>query len=286
MLVFSGTRSTSLGWNVSKDLKTDMGKIEVKSFPDGEKYVRIESDVRRKECAVIQSVRTNDDLLELILILDAIRDSGATQVHAVMPYLAYLRQDKRFIKGEALSAKTVLKIIDELADSITTVNAHFLNRDGETVYHHVRFMNLDAIPLLINYLGHKIQDPIVIAPDKGSLGFAKLCAHQLDCEFDHLSKTRHSGSDVEIEQKKLDVKGMDVILLDDIISTGGTIIESTKLIKRFRPASINVGCVHGLFLKGIEPFKGSIDRIISSDTLENPAAKVSVSSIIATDLKR
>jgi len=267
-------------------LNAELGKSEVKSFPDGETYVKILSKVVGSECAVVNSIRSNNDLAEMMLTLDALRDLGATQVHAVMPYLAYMRQDKRFTDGEALSAKTVLRILEELSDSLTTVNCHFLNAGGEAVYNHVRFMNLDAVPLLVNHLGRKVDRPIVIAPDKGSVGYAKEAAHIMDCEFNNLSKKRISGTEVVIKSKDLDVKDLDVVILDDIISTGGTIVEAVKVIRGWRPASINVGCVHGLFLKGIESFKGVVDRLVSTDTVENPVSKVSVASLIAEDLRR
>ncbi len=286
MFVFGGTNSTGLAWDVSKGIKADNGKTEIKSFPDGEKYVKVLSHVSGSECAVVQSVRSNDDFVELILLLDALRDQGALQVHAIVPYLAYMRQDKIFSDGEAFSAKTILRVLSEVSDSLATINCHFLTDGGEAVFQHVNFMNLDAIPSIVEYMGKKVSNPIFIAPDKGSLGFAKTGAVQLNCEFDHLSKTRMSGSEVEMELKDLDVKGLDVILLDDIISTGGTIIESTKVISHGRPASINVGCVHGLFLSGIESFKGSVNRLIATNTLDNPVSKVSVSDIIAQELLR
>jgi len=286
MLVFGGTRSSGLAWAVSKALNSEVGKSEIKTFPDGEKYVKLGNKVAGIECAVIQSVRTNDDFVELLLMLDALRDGGATQVHAVTPYMAYMRQDKRFTEGEALSAKTVLKVIHELADSITMVNCHFLNEGGEAVFNHVNFMNLDAIPLLVQEMAQHAKVPVVIAPDKGSVGYAKEAATLLDCEFNHLSKKRLSGTEVTIKSKELDVKGKDVIILDDIISTGGTIVEAVKIIRGWHPASISVGCVHGLFLNGTDSFKGVADRLISTDTLDNPVGKVSVAPIIAADLRR
>lgn len=285
MLIFGGTQSTGLAWSVAKHLKAENGKSEVKIFPDGEKYVRLNSKIEGEECAVIQTVRSNDDFVELLLMLDALRDFRAHQVHAIVPYLAYMRQDKRFNDGEALSAKTILKLIDEVSDNIMLFNCHFLNCPMEAVFHHIRFQNLCSMHKVVDYLGSKVSNPIFIAPDKGSIGFAKEGAQQLGCEFDHLKKTRLSGEDVEIEMKNLDVKGHDVIILDDIISTGGTIVESAKVIKHGHPKSINVGCIHGLFLKGIEQFKGTVDRLVSTDTVENPVSKVSVADIIAERLR-
>lgn len=286
MLVFGGTYSMGLAWTVAKSLDAQVGKSEVKTFPDGETYVKIASNVAGKECTVIQSVKTNDHLVELLLMLDALRDLGATQVNAVMPYLGYMRQDKRFSEGESLSAKTVLKTIDEVSDSITTINCHFLNSPGEAVYNNIRFMNLDAMPLLADHICKKVDKPAVIAPDKGSVGYAKCVADHLDCEFDHLTKKRISGHEVAVECKDMEISGHDVLILDDIISTGGTIVESVKVIRRCGPASINVGCVHGLFIKGIDSFKGVVDRLVATDTVENPVSKVSVAELIADDLRR
>jgi len=285
MLVFGGSRSTSLAWDVSKSLGCEIGKSEVRKFPDGETYVKLESKVSGVECAVVQSVRSNDDLVELMLMLDALMDCNATQVHAVMPYLAYMRQDKRFTPGEALSAKTVLKLIHELADSITTVNCHFLSAGGQSVYNHVGFMNLDAMPHLARHIGEKVEKPIFIAPDKGSLGYAKAAAAILDCEFNHLQKKRLSGTEVMMKPKELEVKGFDVIILDDIISTGGTIIEAVKIIRGWHPKSISIGCIHGLFLNGVDAFSGGVDRLVSTNTLENHAAKVNVAGLIGAHLR-
>jgi len=286
MIVFGGSRSTGLGWEVAKILGNDLGKSELAKFPDGELYIRIDTDVKGKECALIQSTRTNEDLIELLLTLDALRGQGATQVHAVIPYMGYMRQDKIFKKGEALSSKTVIKLVDEVSDSLSMVNCHFLNSEEEAFYHHTHISNLNAIPLLAEYLRSKISKPMVIAPDKGSLGYAMETAKLLNCDFDHLQKTRVSGTEVVVKNKKLDVKGKDVIILDDIISTGGTIVEASRIIRGWRPASINVGCVHGLFLKGVEMFQGVSDRLIATNTLDNPVAKVSVAGVIAKHLKK
>ncbi|MFH1403394.1 MAG: ribose-phosphate diphosphokinase [Candidatus Altiarchaeota archaeon] len=286
MIVFSGTKSTALAWEVSKQLKCPAGKTDIRKFPDGEIYVRVETEVAGKECAVIQSTRSSDDFMEIIFLMDALRDAGATQIHLMAPYLGYMRQDKVFKEGEALSAKTILKTLHELADSISTINCHFLNSGGETVFNSVNFMNLDAIPTIVDYMRKDLKNPVVIAPDKGSLTYAKAASEMLGCQFNHLEKTRISGEEVSVEDKKLNVNKKDVLMIDDIISTGGTIIEASKIIRKYRPASINVACVHGLFLSGVKQFQGVVDRIVSTNTIESPISKISVARIIADDLRR
>ncbi|HHQ45131.1 MAG TPA: ribose-phosphate diphosphokinase [Candidatus Altiarchaeales archaeon] len=285
MIVFGGQNTAGLAWEVAKELKRDLGKLEYKRFPDGESCLRVLENVKGKDCAVISSVKSNDDLVELFLLLDCLRDVGAHQVHAILPYLAYMRQDKIFRDGEPLSAKTVLRILDELSDSITTVNVHFMDHGGVGVFNKVRFENIDATETLVDYFRPKLKKPVCIAPDKGSVGWAKKASELLDCDFDHLDKTRISGSEVSMREKTLNVKGRDVLILDDIISTGGTIVEACKIIRKYRPASVNVGCVHGLFLNGIDIFQGAVDRIVATNTLESNVSKASIAPLLARHLK-
>jgi len=285
MIVFGGSSSVGLAWDVSKDIGAQLGKNEVKKFPDGEIYVKINSEVKNQDCVVIQSVRSSDNLMEMLLFLDALKDQGAREVVAVMPYMAYSRQDKVFTKGEALSAKTVLKLVDELSSRIITVNTHFMRGSGQGVFHKIRFTNLDATPALINYLKVRMSSPTVIAPDEGSLGMAKYAAELLGCEFDHIKKKRISGEEVRIETKSLNVKNKDVLILDDIISTGNTIAKVAEFVGEWRPKSISVACIHPLFTNGIDMFKGKIDRLIATNTVESPVSKVNVGPLIAKELK-
>lgn len=285
MIVFGGSNSVGLAWDVSKSTGAELGKSEVRKFPDGELYVKILSDVKHQDCVVIQSARSNDHLIELLLFLDALKDQGAREIIAVMPYMPYSRQDKVFSQGEALSAKTVLKLVDELSSRIITVNTHFMRTSGETLYHKIRFTNLDAIPLLVDYMKVRMKNPVVIAPDTGSLSMAKHASELLGCNFDHIKKKRISGEEVIIESKTLDVKGKDVLILDDIISTGDTIAKVADFAREWKPKSVSVGCIHALFTNGMDVFTGKLDRMISTNTVESPVSKVNVGPLIARELK-
>jgi ribose-phosphate pyrophosphokinase len=137
----------------------------------------------------------------------------------------------------------------------------------------------------VNYFKVRMKTPMVIAPDAGSLGMAKEAADILDCDFDHMKKKRISGEEVIIEVKSLDVKNKDVLILDDIISTGDTIIKVADFVREWKPRSINVGCIHPLFTKGIEMFTGKVERLVASNTIESAVSKVNVGPIIARELK-
>ncbi len=282
-MIIPGSNSEKLAEKVAKKLNKKVAKLEVKKFPDGELYVRILSDVKGKECAVIKTTRNNDDLIELFLILDALKDLGASKLHAIIPHLAYARQDRRFKDGEAVSAKTILKIVDGYADSIATVNCHFIKKKGRFNFYGIRVENLDAVPLVAGYF-KKLKNPVVIAPDKGSIDRAKTAAKVLKCRFNYLEKTRISGSKVKTREKNLGVTGKDILIIDDIVSTGGTIINAVKIIKKQKPKSTNVGCVHGVFSKGTSGFR--VDELVCTDTIQNKLSRVSVADIIADYLRK
>lgn len=321
-IIFGGSNSSDLAGKVAKHGNFIPGEIIIKQFPDSEIYIRILSDVKNKECAVIQSMQNNDNLIELLIILDALNDFGAGKITAVIPYLGYARQDKRFKKGEAMSSRTILKLIGSFADEIITVNCHFLNEAGtfnvgdyfkstslffeknirSDNYDNIDFnkkiketednpdnqeiilKNIDAFPVLAEYFKNKFnKNLVVIAPDKGALHYARRAAGIIGCEFDFLEKTRLSGDTVKIEPKNLDIKDKDVLILDDMISTGGTIVESAKVIKKHRAKTINVGCVHGIFSKGTEMFEGVVDELVCTNTLNTDVSKVDISEAIAKE---
>lgn len=284
MIVFGGSSSVGLAWDVSKSIGAQLGRNEVKRFPDGEIYVKILSNVKNQDCAVIQSVRTSDNLVELLLFLDALRDQSAREIIAVMPYMAYSRQDKAFTQGEAVSAKTVLKLVDELSSRIVTINTHFMRGSGVGLFHRIRFTNLDALPLVVDYLKVRMRSPMVIAPDAGGLSMAKHASELLNCEFDHIKKKRVSGEEVAIETKTMDVRNKDVLILDDIISTGDTIVKVADFVREWKPKTISVGCIHALFTNGIDIFKGKLDRLVASNTVESPVSKVNVAPLISREL--
>jgi len=189
------------------------------------------------------------------------------------------------LDGESLSAKTILKIIDSLSDSIITVNCHFLKADGEFDFHGVKIRNIDAFPELANYFKDNVDNPFLIAPDKGSLDLVKNAAEIMGCEFDSLIKERVSGEEVKTEAKELDVNGKDVIILDDMISTGNTIINAAELIKSQHANSVSAGCVHGVFSQGLDKLKAATDGIVCADTIQSKVSKVSVAKLIAEKLE-
>jgi len=283
MIVFSGKKSVELAREVASGIGAQVGDIENKRFPDGELYARILSKVENEEAVYIHTTQDSDDLIELFLVLSAFRENKLKKLTCIIPYLIYSRQDEAFLEGEAVSAKTVLKILDPYADEIITINAHFLDEGGKFEFGGVMIRNLDAFPLLAKHFEH-VKDPVVIAPDEGSLYYAKEAANVLNCDSDFLIKKRISGEEVEMQPKTLDIHGKNAIILDDIVSTGGTMIEASKRLKEHGALGVYLGCVHGVFAKGTEMFK-ELEEIVCTNTIKTKTSKVSVAPLIIDYLK-
>lgn len=283
-IIVPGSESKKLAEKVARNTKLKICKIELKRFPDNEIYLRILTDVKGKHCIVIQSTPTSDAFLELIFLLDTLKDLEAERIDAVIPYIGYSRQDKRFLPGEAISLKSILKVIYNSADKITTFNAHFLSKLPNE-YKSLKIKNLTAFPLIANYFKKKLKNPVLIAPDKGALKYTEEVASVLNCKFGYFEKKRISAEKVEMEVKDIDVSCKDAVILDDIISTGGTMLKAIEILKNENANSINVGCVHAVLLEGIEKVAKFADEVICTDSIfRERFSKVSLTNILAENL--
>ncbi len=282
MFVFCNKKSEALAKEVVKATGAQLGEKEVKVFPDGETYVRILTKVTGKKAVVIHTTKNNDDLIELLFTLSALRDCGAHAVVCVIPHILYQRQDEAFKEGEAVSAKVILNIINRYADEIITVNAHFFDEGGKSSFGGVKVLNLDAFPLLGEHFKN-VPDLAIIAPDEGAMHYAEAAGKAIGCPHDYLIKKRIDGETVEMQPKALDIKGRNVVILDDIISTGGTMIKAAEMLKKQGAKSVRIGCVHGLFTKGVDIF-GKLD-VVCTDSLPTKLSKVSLAPILIKALK-
>ncbi len=285
MILIPGSASKKLAESVAKEANLEICEIERKQFPDSEIYLRILTDIEKKDCSVIQSTPSNDALVELIILLDTLNDLKAKSIHTIIPYMGYSRQDKRFLSGEAMSAKTILKILDYKSDKITTVNAHFLSKLSQKKYEGIGVENLTAFPALAAYFKSKLKSPVLVAPDKGALRYVQEAASVLKCEFGYFEKKRISAEKVEMQVKDLNVKGKDAIILDDIISTGGTMAKASQLLKEEGAKSVNIGCVHGVLNEGLEKVSKVASEVICTDSIQREKfSKVSLAKTIAESL--
>jgi ribose-phosphate pyrophosphokinase len=266
---------------VASYLGCEVDLTDYKEFPDGEVYCRVTGNLKGEDIVIVQSTPRPDDLIYLLELIDACDE--AKSITVVVPYFGYARQDKRFSPGEPISARAIAKTIN--ADRVFTVNIH----DRSILkYFNCEAIDLNAAPEIGNYIDAMgLHDPVILAPDDGALNLVRSAAAVRGLKYDHLEKTRLSGDEVRIAPKSLDINGRDVILMDDIISTGGTIAEAIKLLKSNGVRDVYVSCVHPVLVRNatLRLDRAGVKSIISTDTLEKATSVVSVAPVIARAIK-
>ncbi|MDY9923369.1 ribose-phosphate diphosphokinase [Methanobacterium sp.] len=285
-MIIGGSSSQKLAANIAQEMGDVLCPLESRKFPDGERYVRIKGEVE-EGVVVVQSTGypQDENLMELFLILKTIRDMGITNIRTVIPYFGYGRQEKSFNYGEAVSADVVCQLIEFAgASSIYSINLH---EQSICDLFKIPAYNLSAMPAIANYVKDNVEDPVIIAPDKGALGFAQEVASLLNCQCDHLEKIRLSPEKVETKPKNLDIEGRDAVIIDDIISTGGTIVNACSILKEHQASRIVVSCVHPVLVGDalLKIFAAGADDVVGTDTLKSEVSNVSVASLVADALK-
>jgi ribose-phosphate pyrophosphokinase len=291
--IIGGSSSEALAAKVAFELNAESTKLEIRKFPDGEKYLRVLEDVKGEDAIIIQSVcRTPDELLfEYLLLVDALKDLGANRVLSFLPYFAYARQDERFNPGEALSFKTVVKLIEGVGtDEIYTIDMHQHRVLKSSEVFNIPSHNLSAMPLLADYVEKtgNLEKPLVIGPDMEAEQWAKLVAERLHTDYDVFEKKRLGAEKVEIRPRKADAKDRDVLIVDDIISTGGTIVEAVKMLLAQGAKKIDVACTHPLLVgDALERiYETGAKNVIGTDTVQSPVSYVSVAPLIVEQVKK
>jgi ribose-phosphate pyrophosphokinase len=286
-ILFPGSVCQVLGREVADEIGVEIGEVTIKTFPDGERYLRVHSEVKGLECAVVQSTSRPQDgnILELITMLETLRDLGASRVVAVVPYMAYGRQDKQFLPGEALSSRVVAKHISMGCDEVITVNIH---EEHILDFFTVKATNLDASPVLGDYFRcHELDSPLVIAPDQGAQYIAREVASRVKGDHDYLVKHRLAPGKVEMTPKRLAVDGKDVVLVDDMIDSGSTMLEAIKILREQGASSVLVGCVHPVLTGNVVArlfTTGAVD-VVATNTIPSEISFITVSGLLSQALR-
>jgi ribose-phosphate pyrophosphokinase len=289
MKIILGPASTALAEKIAE--LTGLEKIPVvhKVFPDGENYLRLEGNVQNEHVAIVQTTSYPQDnrLIQLAFMAAAAKTNNATKVTAVVPYLAYARQDRIFLQGENASTETVAAMLHAAGiDQLITVNIH-----AENVLKRFPFpaKTLTAIPLLAeHFVKRGFQKAFALAPDKGAMYIAEQAQQVLQGEAGNLEKQRdrHTGQTTQTG-KHLNVKGKVVIIFDDIISTGGTIVGAAKILKEQGAEKIFAACVHGLLIGDAEKriLDAGVEEIVATDSVPSKNSKVTLAPLISQALK-
>ncbi|MET1124920.1 MAG: ribose-phosphate diphosphokinase [Archaeoglobaceae archaeon] len=265
--------SPALAKRLADVLNAKLAKVEFRRFPDGELYARVISD--EDEHVVVGSINSNDDLVAITLAMEALEG----RILAVVPYMGYARQDRVFLEGEAVSIKAVARLLESYAESVVTVNIH----SEAAASHFRRLRNVDAMPLIGKFYG---SDVVMLSPDRGSLERVKIAAEHAGCEWDYLEKKRIDAERVEISPKKVSVEGKKVVIVDDIVSTGGTVMEAARHLFNLGAEEVEVACVHAVLASfaAVRILSSGIKDIVATDTVECVFSRISVARSIAEEL--
>ena len=286
--VVSGNASTDLAKRIARKLKSPYIKTEKKVFPDGESKITINQIPKKSIVVVVQSTYppVDSNLLELLSIVSKVQ-KFSSKVYAVIPYMGYARQDREFLGGEIVTIGVVGKLLKAAGvKKILTVDIHSKIALKELK---ISSENVSAMNVLVKHFKKlKMKEPLVVSPDMGGQERAKKFANLLKTDFIALKKHRdRKTGKVNILSDRVNVKNRDLVLVDDMISTGGSIVKATQFLKKQKCRRVFVACTHALLVndaaKKIK--KAGVSQIVSTNTIPGESAKVDVSRVIADALK-
>ena len=273
MKIITGNSNKNLSIKISKYLKNRLVRSSIKKFSDGEIYIEINENIRGNSIFVIQSVSSpaNDNLMELLICIDALKRSSAKNITAVIPYFGYARQDRKVVPRTSISAKLVSNLITKAgADRVVTIDLHAGQIQG---FFDIPVDNLFATPIFARHIKRKIKknNLICVAPDVGGTERARALGKFLHAGLAIIDKRRPAPGKSEVMNVIGYVKGKTCIIVDDIIDSGGTIVNAAKALIERGAREVHVYVTHGVLSgKAVEKIKKSeIKRLVITDTIDN-----------------
>ncbi|MBN1644948.1 ribose-phosphate diphosphokinase [Candidatus Woesearchaeota archaeon] len=287
-IVLGGTNSKELARKLARKSKAKYGHLIVDHFPDGERYIRLPFDVKDKKIILVESMFPNPDLImiETIFAARTCKELGAKQVILVAPYLAYLRQDKRFHPRECWSNRIMAALLT-CADKIIVIDPHLQRISKLSEIFRISSKRISANKVLGEYIKKNIKNPLILGPDLESFQWAQKIADMIRVQSTVLRKKRYTSRHVKIKLKNgHEIKNRNIVIIDDIISSGHTMIEVIKQARKKGAKTITCMAVHGIFAENAynKMKKAGATRIITTNTIQNKTSKIDVSGVIAESL--
>ncbi|MCO6437513.1 MAG: ribose-phosphate pyrophosphokinase [Phycisphaerae bacterium] len=270
VVVFGGSASRTLTEKICAYLGLRPGRATTGRFPDGETIVKIEDDVRGQDCFIVQSTcpPVNDNLMELLIFMDSLRRASAKRITTVIPYYGYARQDRKAEGRTPITAKLVANMLTKAgANRVLTMNLHADQIQG---FFDIPLDHLTAAPVIANhFLGRKIPNPVLVSPDVGNIKFGNDFASRLGSDLAVIHKRRVSGDEAIAVSVIGDVKGRNVMMFDDMITTAGTVCSAAKIVRECGAKGVYVGATHGLFVGPAldRLVEANVDEIVVTDTV-------------------
>jgi len=276
MKIFSGTANLDLARSIAKSLKAPLGEIMVSRFSEGEIRIKINEDVRGRDVFLIQPTcpPVNDNVMELLIILDAFRRASARRITAVLPYYGYARQDRKDQPRVPITAKLLANIITEAgADRVLTMDLHAQQIQG---FFDIPVDHLYAFPVICSHFKKKkLKNLTVVSPDVGGIKMARAYAKGLNADLAIVDKRRTGPSEVEAMNLIGEVKGRTVLIPDDMIATGGSLVEAVNALVKFGAGDIYASCTHAILSgNAVQNLQKSVlKEVVVTDTIPLPPDK-------------
>ncbi|MCL4180575.1 MAG: ribose-phosphate pyrophosphokinase [Verrucomicrobia bacterium] len=273
MKVFSGTSNRPLAQSICEYVGIELGKSTVSSFPDGETFVKVEENVRGEDVFVVQSTSppTNHHLMEMFIMMDALRRASALRITAVLPFYGYARQDRKDQPRVPITAKLVANLLVAAgADRVLTMDLHAQQIQG---FFDIPVDHLYAAPVMYDYLKQKKVDKlVVVSPDVGGLKMAHAYSQVLEAGLAIVAKRRKSATEIESMAVIGEIRGKSILMVDDLTETAGTLTAAAALLKKKGARQIRACVSHAILNDlGIERLrKSNIDELITTDTVFRP----------------
>lgn len=282
--VVSGKSSEDLARRLAKKIKANLVKSNIRVFPDGESKITLNGNLSKKKSIIVQSIYppVDNNLVQVLSLISKAKETSS-EIIAVIPYMGYARQDREFLPGEIVTMKVIAKLFKGVGVSkIIVVDIHSMIG---LKYFMIKSKNITAIPDLVKYFKKlSLKDPLIVSPDQGGKDRAKEFAKEFGLEYIVLEKKRdRKTGKVKIKTKNANVEGRDLILVDDMISTGGSIVNATQFLKKQKCKKVYVACTHALLINNAEKKikKAGVTRIISANTIPGKTSIVDISNTIA-----
>jgi len=287
-LIFSLFDETVLADTLSSQLTIEKGSAEIRYFPDGETYVRIDSDVQNKTILLIAPLdRPDQKIVPLFFLAETLKKSGAKKICLISPYLPYMRQDKQFKPGEAVTSVLFAKLLSSFIDVLITIDPHLHRINALSDIYSIPTITLHATQAIAEWIAKNISSPLIIGPDEESAQWVSDIAKKIDAPYAIIKKIRYGDRRVSISIPEINADDKTPVLIDDIVSTGttmATVIQSLAAKQFQKPIAI---VVHALFSRETEKnlLRAGAEKIISCNTISHFSNTIDISDLLLESLK-
>ena len=270
MKVFTGNANPELAGKIAEYLDTKLGEVEITRFPDGEIFVKIRENIRGRDVFIVQPICSppNENLMELLIMIDAARRASAARITAVLPFYGYARQDRKEQPRVPITAKLVANLLVAAGTNrLLTMDLHAQQIQG---FFDIPVDHLYAAPIIVRHLQEKnVENPVIVAPDTGGVKVAQAYANMLDCGLAVVAKQRKGPTEVEAFTLVGDVDGTTAIMVDDLTTTAGTLCSAAELLVKHGAKTVHAAVSHGTVTEmGLERLKASpICELVVTDTV-------------------